>query len=281
PTPIIATSRAVAREYASIGLDPETITVIPPAINPESTPLGDRAALRAEWGVDDRSFVVGMLSEPLRWADARLAADVVLQVAATGRDVRLLVHHAATRKADAERWLAGLGQRRLLIEDDASAEPWQVARGLDAALLVGGELNALDLSAAGSPFAVLTGGGRRMLPLPSALPLLWAMVAGVPVIADASDVATDVIVEGESGLLITPKDRNAAADRIMRLYDDPTIAGRIGLQARQHVAEAFGVSAYCVRVKEQYEAAINDAGSTPRTPDVRHADPAVTPVAVG
>ena len=52
-----------------------------------------------------------------------------------------------------------------------------MVNGLDAALLTGGELNSLDMSGAGTSIAFLTGGGRRMRPLPGILPLLWCMIA--------------------------------------------------------------------------------------------------------
>ena len=45
---------------------------------------------------------------------------------------------------------------------------------------MGGQLNSMDLSGTGSPFAFLTGGGRRLRPMPGTLPLLWAMSAAVP-----------------------------------------------------------------------------------------------------
>jgi hypothetical protein len=82
--------------------------------------------------------------------------DVTMRVAATGRRVRVLLHHAAARRAETEQWSAAMDRRDLMIIDDAVAEPWRVVGGIDAALLAGGELNTIDLSGAGSPFAMLT-----------------------------------------------------------------------------------------------------------------------------
>jgi len=251
--PLMVASSAVEREFRSLGVRPDLLSVLPPAINPESVDLTDRAELRRQWEVDDQTFVIGLLSEPVNWADARTAMNIAARVTATGRTVRLVMHHGATRRAEAERWAARHGHRDLMIVDDAVAEPWRVVRGLDAALVIGGELNSMDLSGTGSPFAMLTGGGRRLRPLPGLLPLLWVMSAGVPVIAEASDAVSDVIEDGQNGLLVGAGDMNAVCDRIIRIYDDPTIAGRIGMQARRCVQERFHVSAYCVRLKEAYE----------------------------
>ncbi len=260
-TPLIAASEAVAREFRSMGLNAgvlSQLSVLPPAVNPESVDNDKRSTLRRRWEVGQSSFVIGLLSEPASWADVRSAVNVAIRVATTGRDVRLLLHHGAARRADAERWAAGLDLRNLMIIDDAVAEPWRVIQGLDAALLLGGELNSMDLSDAGSPFAVLTGGGRRLRPMPGVMPLLWAMSAGVPVIAEASDATNEIVHDGHSGLLVDQHDLNAAADRIVRLYDDPTIAGRIGMQARSLIQRRFHISAYCVRLKEIYQRIAED-----------------------
>jgi hypothetical protein len=199
----------------------------------------------------------------VNWADARVAIDVVSRVAVTGRKVRLLLHHSAPRRVEAEQWARKLDYDDLLIIDDEVAEPWRVTPGLDAALLIGGELNSQDLSESGSPFSLFVGGGRRIRPMPGIMPLLWSLSDGVPVIAEASDAVRDVIVDGRSGLLVERGDINAAADRIMKLYDDPTIAGRIGRSAKTLAAERFHISAYCVRLREIYERI--EAGRSPRS----------------
>jgi len=267
-TPVLASSSAVRREYLSLGLDRRLMSVLPPAVNPESVESEDRAALRRRWGIPGQAFVIGSLSEPTNWVDARTAISVVTRVAATGREVRLLLHHSAARRVEAERWAARLELRSLMVMDDAAAEPWRVVSGLDAALLFGGELNSMDLSDLGSPLAALTGGGRRLRPMPGIMPLLWAMSAAVPVIAEASDAVKDAVVDGQSGLLVDQGDVNAAADRIIRVHDDATIAGRIGMQARAAVQRRFHVSAYCVRLKEAYARLMS--GRTVRVGELDH-----------
>jgi glycosyltransferase involved in cell wall biosynthesis len=251
--PILASSRAVEREYVSMGLDPALVSVLPPAVNPQSSPPLERWSLRRRWGVGDETLVVALLSEPLEWADARLGAAVIARVRASGRKVCLLVHPAAWRRAEAERWLGRLGFADSIVVEDEAAAPWRIVEAVDVALLVGGQLNSMDLSGAASPLALVTGGGRRLRPLPGIMPLLWAMSAGTPIIAEVSDAVADVVEDGVSGLLVDQHDMNAVCDRITRIHDDPTIAGRIGMNAREAVARRFNVSAFCVRLKEIYE----------------------------
>ena len=253
PMTILAASSAVYREYMSMGVHGTNLDVLPPAVHPEAVRMEDRDTLRERWEVDDRTFVVGLLSEPVSWADARQALNVVLRAALTGRDVKLLMHHTATGRVEAEMAAREMGCEDILIIDDDVAEPWRVVHGLDASLLIGGELNVMNLRDAGSPFSLLFGGGRRVRPMPGVMPLLWSLAAGVPVIAESSDAVRDIIDNQTSGLLVKHNDINAASDRVIRLYDDPTVGGRIGAAGRLRAHKHFHVSAFCVRLRSVYD----------------------------
>jgi hypothetical protein len=255
-TQLLVTSSGVEREYRSMGLDPEHLSLIAPAVDPSAVGRRDRAALRRRWEVDESTLVIGLLSEPVRWADVRTAMNVVIRIVLTGRRAKMVVHPGATRRVEAERSAAEVGYGHLLIVDDDLAEPWRIAAGLDAGLLMGGELNAVDLSDTGSPFAVFTGGGRRLRPMPGIMPMLWTMAAGVPVIAETSDAVRDVVEEGRSGLLVEQHDVSAASERLMRIHDDPTIAGRIGASAREMVEQRFRVDDFCLRLRDAYDCAL-------------------------
>jgi hypothetical protein len=260
PMPLLAYSTAVKREYESLGVNHRSVSILHPAVNPASVDAMERDELRERWEVDEDTFIIGLLSEPVSWADARTAMAVVSRVAVTGRTVKLLVHPSAARRGEADRWSRRLERGNLLIVDDEVAEPWRIVNGIDAALLIGGELNSMDMSAAGSFFSLLTGGGRRLRPMPGIMPLLWAMAAGVPVVAEASDAVRDIVEEGRSGLLVRQHDIDTACDRFIRLVDDRVLARRIGANASEHVRHKFGISAYCVRLKDAYERVI--AGRT-------------------
>lgn len=251
--PILTSSAAVQHEYRTLGLGGEMLSMLPPAINPEAVTFISRARLRKRWEVDEKTFLIGLFSEPTNWADALIAMEIVARLSLTGRRFKLLVHHSAHRRAAAERRYRDLFEQNLILVDDEVAEPWRVVRGVDAALLMGGELNAMDLRDMTRPFAFLTGGGRRLRPMPGVLPLLWAMAAGVPVVAEAGEAGREIINDDGHGLLINPGDVNAACDRFMRLNDEPTLAHRVGASGREYVESEYHISAYCVRLKRAYE----------------------------
>ncbi|HRQ74869.1 MAG TPA: hypothetical protein PK098_03010 [Phycisphaerales bacterium] len=253
PMPVLVSSTGVLREYRSMGIDRRLLSLLPPGVAVETEEVTPREALRKRWGASRSTFVIGVLSEPANWADAQRAVEIAARLHVSERNVKLLLHPSAIRRADAERWLRSLGQGDIVVVEDDLAEPWRVARGLDAAMFIGGEMNSMDLRDSDSPWSLIFGGGRRLRPMPGIMPLLWAMAHGVPVIAEASDAVSDVVEEGVSGLLVGQGDINAACDRLIRMYDDRTIAGRIGAGGSARVEKRFHISAFCVRLRQAYD----------------------------
>ena len=68
--------------------------------------------------------------------------------------------------------------------------------------------------------------------------LLEAMVAGVAVVAAPMAAIPEVVVDGETGLLVAP-DAKAFADAILRLVDDEPARRAMGAAGRKRVEERF------------------------------------------
>ncbi|MCA9296216.1 MAG: glycosyltransferase, partial [Phycisphaerales bacterium] len=253
PMPLLATSTAVQREYRSMGLPTASLGVLPPAVHARSIEQVSRVDLRERWGIDEETTVIGLMSEPVNWADANVAMNILMRIIVTGRKAKLLLHPTAYRRAEAEWLMRSFDDPNIMIIDDEVAEPWRVVNGLDVALLIGGPLNVMNLDDAASPWSFLTGGGRRLRPMPGIMPLLWAMASGKPVVAEASNAVADIIQDGVNGFLVHAHDINPVCDRILRICDDHTIGHRLGANARKTVDQRFHVSAYAVRLKETYE----------------------------
>lgn len=69
--------------------------------------------------------------------------------------------------------------------------------------------------------------------------LLEAMHFGVPVIGSAVGGILDIVVDGESGLLVPPGDPSALAGAITRLASDRELARRLGAAGRTRLATHF------------------------------------------
>ena len=77
--------------------------------------------------------------------------------------------------------------------------------------------------------------------LPTAV--VEAMVCGIPVVATAVNAVGDVVVPGETGLLVPPGRPALMADAIRYLLDSPDAAARMAAAARIRLGERFGEQA--------------------------------------
>jgi glycosyltransferase involved in cell wall biosynthesis len=244
--PVLAATDAVRRDLEAAGWDPGLLSLLPPGVDREAIGLEQRALLRERWGADETTFVAGLLGEPPARLDGVLAMNALGRVALSGKDVRLVLHHEATAPHDLRRWLVRLGLGEFVVVDDAAVEPWRVVAGLDAAL-----------------FAARF--GRRAAGL-SVTPVLWAMAAGVPVVAEAARAISDIIDDGASGVLFEPGDINGAAACLLNVYDRGREAAGIGDAARAAVVERFDIAGFAARLDAVYEQCVR--GQPIRVPEI-------------
>lgn len=66
-----------------------------------------------------------------------------------------------------------------------------------------------------------------------------AMASGKPVIVTRTASLPETVVEGETGLVVPPHDREALRGAIGRFMGDSALALRVGLAARRHVEQRF------------------------------------------
>lgn len=87
-------------------------------------------------------------------------------------------------------------------------------------------------------------GQATLLVLPShyeAFPvsILEAMVHGKPVVATAVGGIPEILIDGQHGLLVPPKDPQALADALIKLLADPEQMARFGAAGRQHAIQNY------------------------------------------
>jgi len=71
--------------------------------------------------------------------------------------------------------------------------------------------------------------------------VLEAGATGLPVIATRHAGIPDVVIEGETGLLVDEGDVKGMAECMMRLADDPVLAARLGKAAREKIGKEFAM----------------------------------------
>jgi len=73
------------------------------------------------------------------------------------------------------------------------------------------------------------------------LVFLESMATGIPVLATRVSAVPEVVVEGETGLLVPPADVDALANGMLRLAGDPALRARLGGNGPRVVREKFGL----------------------------------------
>jgi glycosyltransferase involved in cell wall biosynthesis len=86
--------------------------------------------------------------------------------------------------------------------------------------------------------------------LPRVLP--QALAVGKPCVSFALDGAPEVVIHGETGFLVKPRDAAGLADAVSRLLDDPALRERMGEAGRRVVDPAYRAETMVTEIAELY-----------------------------
>jgi len=224
------------------------LLTIPPGVSAPSGPPPEhanpaaRALMRARWGAAPEEFVLALAADPVQRGDARLASYGAAIACVTGRRFRLLLHPAAHAAGRWGRWARSTGLMGAVSFDPLVAEPWRIAIGVDAVLGAGEAREAhgsLDLPRRRAGSGVL--------------PLLEYMACGVPVIAERSPAAMELIEDGRNGVLLPFNDRVAAARALLAMRDDQDFRRRLIEEGRRLAARRFSTDAFVAALRQVVE----------------------------
>lgn len=84
------------------------------------------------------------------------------------------------------------------------------------------------------------------------LAIAEAMAAGTPVVATATEGAREVVVDGETGLLVPIGDVRRIAEGIAKLLSDEELRTRIGTRAREVVQQKFSLRRMVDQIEQIY-----------------------------
>ncbi len=93
---------------------------------------------------------------------------------------------------------------------------------------------------------------------------LEAMACERPVVASAVGGIKEVVVPGETGLLVPPADPPALAEALRKVLADPDAAREMGRKGRRRVEERFSWTSIAGQTRAMYEAVIQERGRRPK-----------------
>lgn len=93
--------------------------------------------------------------------------------------------------------------------------------------------------------------------------LIEAMAMGLPVVATRVAAIPEIVVHGETGLLVPPRDSAALSEAIERLATDDHLRVRLGVNGRARAERMFDIERNLQHVARLFHRSDSGAGATP------------------
>lgn len=183
---------------------------------------GGGAAVRAELGIPPDAPVIGIVGHIQGWKGQDLVVQAMAQLRDRHPELRCLIVGGVHRQGGeyAERMRKRIADERLERQVILTGARRDVAACLDAMDV------AIHSSTNPEPF------GRV---------LIEAMALSRPLVAPREGGPLEIVVDGETGLLVAPRDATALAQGIDRLVADPVLRRRMGEAGRARVEAVFDI----------------------------------------
>lgn len=242
---LVGNSHAVVDFYRALGVPNDRLAMIYSGIEPNEPAAVDTSAVRAELGLEADApvlFFAGRLAEQKRVEDLLMAVDLLQHVQP---DLRTLIAGDGPLRSflemTARRFELGNRVRFLGHRDDIPR------------LMAAADLVVLPSAFEGLPNLVLE-----------------AMLQRKPVVATAAPGTTEVVADGETGVLVPIGNPQLLARAVRDLVRDPDRARRLGDAGHARVVAEFSARAMIDRFAALFEE-LARAKNAPKTSPARSA----------
>lgn len=208
---LIAVSRLQLSRLLPLGFDPERILIIPNGSEP-LVPSEARDETRRRLGLEPDAFLALLVADLRPVKNAVAFVNGVALAHEHDPRIRGLIVGDGPERAAAEAVAAATGEAVALLG----------ARGDVAELMNAADAICLTSHTEGQPLVVLE-----------------AMSLGRPVVATRVGGLTELVSDGETGLLVPDGDLEAFAAALCALADDPALRQRLGDAGKQRHGELF------------------------------------------
>lgn len=183
---------------------------------------GGGAAVRRELGIAADAPAIGIVGHIQSWKGQDLVVQAMAKLRATHPELRCLIVGGVHRQG--AEYAAGMRARI-------------AAEGLERQVILTGARR--DVAACLDAMDVAIHSSTN--PEPFGRVLIEAMALGRPLIAPREGGPLEIVVDGETGLLVAPRDPAALAAAIDQLVRDPVLRRRMGEAARTRVDAVFDI----------------------------------------
>ena len=183
--------------------------------------------MRALWGIPPNSRVVGCVGSFKHGKGQALVTEAMAAVGALVPDTWLVFVGDGPERGLVERVVTEHGLTRVRFLG-LVADAWELQAGFDVVV------SASD--AEGLPNAVLE-----------------AAAAARPIVATDAGGTREIVIDGDTGLLVPIGDVSALASGLVRALADHELANRLGAAARVRASKCFGVQRFVQETAALYE----------------------------
>jgi sugar transferase (PEP-CTERM/EpsH1 system associated) len=227
---IIAVSEDARKSILADGrIRPRDVETLPNGIDTGKFDLDvDVSEIKRELGLPDGARVLGIVAR-LSWEkDHKTLFDAMLRLKNKGLGAVLVVVGGGPLAKNLEKYVedAGLADTVLFLGERS-----------DVPRL----LQVFDVFVLSSTMEGLS------------LTLLEAMAAGLPIVATDVGGNSEVVLDGDTGILIEPQNAAAMAAAMEMLLADDSLARKMGSRGRERVIELFSLEAMVKRYETIYE----------------------------
>lgn len=232
-------SKAVERQFLEQGGHPDRRRVVYNALDLEDFPLHlDGRSVRGELSLRPEVPVVGIVGRLVEWKGHDIFLRALARVVETRPSVQGLV--VGGPEVTSPRLPQELRQLAASL-------------GLESCVRFIGHRQDVARMLAAMDILVHT----SIAPEPFGRVLIEGMAMARPVVASAAGGVPEIVLDGETGLLVKPGDVEGFAAAILSLLQDPERAAALGRAGRRRVEERFTLQHHARQVQEVYAAVLD------------------------
>ncbi len=227
---VVANSDAVARfALSSHHTNPSRIRIIRNGVellDPVATPIRDE--WRRKIGARDGDFVIGNVGNYRAFKRQALLIDSFAILARDYPALKLVIVGEGELRAAMERQIEALGLEDRVRLHGTEADPLTMYSAFDVV--------AQSSFSEGLPNVLLEAGA-----------------VGRPIVATDAGGSREIVIDGDTGLLVPIERLDALTGALRRVIDDSDLRQRLGHAARSHVGATFGMGRFVKEYGDLYE----------------------------
>lgn len=231
PHRVITTGESIRNQMITDnGFDGKKIMSIPTGVNIDLFDLKRvDETLRGEWGVPRGVPAIGMVAVIRSWKGHEYFIDAAGMVLKEFPEARFFI--------------VGDGPRKEIVSD------YIKERGLHDSIIMIGQMDDIPSVMAALDIIVLSSYANEGLPQV----LLQSLAMGKPVVASNVGSISEVVIDGETGYLIPPRNPSKLAEKIISLMKKNGQRDEMGMAGRRLVTSRFSLEGMLDRIEDLYK----------------------------